>query len=524
MGRTAALSVLACGLLLGLPAGSSANAIGVTTTADEFDAASNGTCSLREAIEAANNDDPKGGCPTGSGADVVQVPAGRYELSIVSGPENSGSYLNDRRDLDVVDAVTSIRGAGREATIIDANGIDRVLQSDATVTSLTVSGLTLTGGHLFNPSIVGGGGLANYGGNLTLDHVAVTGNRDSQPGSFGGGVFFLGNSLSVNDSVISQNKIEDGQGGGIDADTANTVTISRSTISGNTTDLGASGGSGGGAHFQLQDALTITDSTISGNTARDEGGLNAAAKNRLTITNSTITGNTAENDAGGLRTDSNAGLIRSSTIAGNTAPFGANLSPGCCIAPGPTRELRFQGTVIADRHGGGDDCDAPTPTIISLGGNLEEGNTCGLSAAAGDQINIDPKLGSLAANGGPTMTLALRAGSRAINRGKGCPAADQRGTPRKKCDAGAYERVLCGGALVNLIGTAGKDKLLGGSRRDGILGLGGKDLLRGRGGNDGLCGGKGRDRLIGGRGRDRLIGGPGRDRLIGGPGRDRQRQ
>jgi hypothetical protein len=54
----------------------------------------------------------------------------------------------------------------------------------------------------------------------------------------------------------------------------------------------------------------------------------------------------------------------------------------------------------------------------------------------------DAKLGPLGNNGGPTMTLVPGSGSPALGLGKGCPATDQRGQPRKNpnaCTAGAVE-------------------------------------------------------------------------------------
>jgi hypothetical protein len=58
----------------------------------------------------------------------------------------------------------------------------------------------------------------------------------------------------------------------------------------------------------------------------------------------------------------------------------------------------------------------------------------------------DPKLGPLANNGGPTLTMALLPGSPAIDAGNTslAPATDQRGFPRPAglaADIGAYE--LC---------------------------------------------------------------------------------
>ncbi|HET6865942.1 MAG TPA: fibronectin type III domain-containing protein, partial [Solirubrobacteraceae bacterium] len=57
----------------------------------------------------------------------------------------------------------------------------------------------------------------------------------------------------------------------------------------------------------------------------------------------------------------------------------------------------------------------------------------------------DPKLGPLQGNGGPTPTMALGAGSAAIDRGAGCASTDQRGLTRPvgaACDIGAYEFAL----------------------------------------------------------------------------------
>ncbi len=173
-------------------------------------------------------------------------------------------------------------------------------------------------------------------------------------------------------------------------------------------------------------------------------------------------------------------------------------------------------------------------------------NLGGETLAGGPNITgQDPKLGPLAANGGPTPTHALLAGSPALDKGS-ATGADQRGLARpfdlqgigpaaggNGADIGAYERVLCGKVAVNRIGTAGKDKLKGTNGADGILGLGGKDTLKGLAGKDGLCGGKGKDKLRGGGGNDTLLGqggaddlagGKGKDKLKGGAGKDKQTQ
>jgi hypothetical protein len=74
--------------------------------------------------------------------------------------------------------------------------------------------------------------------------------------------------------------------------------------------------------------------------------------------------------------------------------------------------------------------------------NLSDDGTCAF--APGEGISVDPLLGPLANNGGPTDTHALRAGSPAINAAdpnscfQGSP--DQRHAPAPDaCDIGAYE-------------------------------------------------------------------------------------
>src|SRR5439155_8572297 len=82
-------------------------------------------------------------------------------------------------------------------------------------------------------------------------------------------------------------------------------------------------------------------------------------------------------------------------------------------------------------------------SVTSLGHNLDSDGSCAL-AAEGDLSSVDPKLGALADNGGPTQTQALLAGSPAIDAGtnSGCPSTDQRGQPRPK-DGNGDGNVVC---------------------------------------------------------------------------------
>jgi hypothetical protein len=102
--------------------------------------------------------------------------------------------------------------------------------------------------------------------------------------------------------------------------------------------------------------------------------------------------------------------------------------------------------------GGNTICVGGLPT--SLGGNVADDTSCGLTAT-GDQQGVNPLLGALANNGGPTMTHLPGAGSPAIDGGvaTGCPAADQRGVARPQ-DGNNDSTVACDSGAVEIAGTA----------------------------------------------------------------------
>src|SRR4051794_2581776 len=86
--------------------------IAVNTLADPGAA---GTCSLRQAVEAANTDGGQGGCAAGSGADTIVLGPGTHKLAIAP----SGADDNAAGDLNLSGTAT-ISGAGASATILDA--------------------------------------------------------------------------------------------------------------------------------------------------------------------------------------------------------------------------------------------------------------------------------------------------------------------------------------------------------------------------------------------------------------------
>lgn len=98
-----------------LPTAAAGTTITVTTTADELN--TDGDCSLREAVAAANYDIGVDACPAGNGGDVIDIPAGTYVVAATQpGPGNTGAH-----PFELIGSVT-VRGAGAGATRLEGDG------------------------------------------------------------------------------------------------------------------------------------------------------------------------------------------------------------------------------------------------------------------------------------------------------------------------------------------------------------------------------------------------------------------
>jgi hypothetical protein len=109
---------------------------------------------------------------------------------------------------------------------------------------------------------------------------------------------------------------------------------------------------------------------------------------------------------------------------------------------GPAPTLTLTDTIVSGNRWYACDHWTGANILISGGHNLVQDDTC--SPVASDRLGLNPLLGPLAGNGGPTLTHALGAGSPAIDAAGAatCPATDQRGVTRPQgaaCDFGFYE-------------------------------------------------------------------------------------
>jgi Ca2+-binding RTX toxin-like protein len=284
------------------------------------------------------------------------------------------------------------------------------------------------------------------------------------------------------------------------------------------------GGQAGGV-FTSNTNLTMTGSTISGNTVSggtsgSHGGLYLAGGSPTSpaIVNTTISGNTVAAGAGVRTTGALAAsfpvtlALIHSTVSGNTAPDGIAIAGGA--------QVTAQGSLIDQ---GATACFQP---LIADAYNIESGISCLGNAADTDVVNAAINVGALNANGGPTLTQSFGPASPALdlvpaasclNQLGGALATDQRGAERPfgaNCDAGAYERVTCGGDLPLILGGPAGETLTGNPFADAIAGSGGNDTIDGADGADKLCGGSGADQITGSGGADQIFGDAGNDAVF----------
>jgi hypothetical protein len=243
-------------------------------------------------------------------------------------------------------------------------------------------------------------------GRLTL--LGVTIQNGSMPGGAGGAIANSGQ-LTLSDSTVIGNSASGGFGGAIIS--TGVTRIQRSRVTGNSASIGAGVVNVGGT-------LTIQSSTIDGNSADfGPGGIyNVAADSPATtnLIDSTVAGNTALGGAG--VTNTSIFNAYNSTIAENSDQ-GLSNQGGSPDAPATSTLVN---TIIAENAGG--DCDVSQTAsggIVDNGHNLDSDGTCGLSIATLSLPSTNPLFATvgLADNGGPTPTLALAAGSPAIDAG-----------------------------------------------------------------------------------------------------------
>jgi CSLREA domain-containing protein len=476
-----------------------ATVLTVNSSADSTSTGNN-ILTLREAIGLVNGtlqltagEQSQVSGPLSAGNLVIQfsLPAGAQTITLTGGA------------LSVTKAV-SINGPGAGNLTVSGNNADRVfvvgnIYSQNLGLVVNMSGLTISGGSAVAGSNNYGGGLLNFG-TLSVNNCTFAGNAAGNSG--GGGIYNDGALTLSNDTFTGNTVTNAGSGGGI-------LNVSSATLTATNCVFNANAANGSGALASQGAALansgnaTVNSSTFTANNATTDGGaVYNSSGATLTFTTCAFTNNTAGSDGGAIRnggtlnltyclfngnsTVSGGGAIDTSgaltatcsTFAGNTAVSrggaieeetgGSATLTNCTVTSNRVTvgdSGRFGGglfagspvklfnTIVAGNFQGA----SPGTTADDLYGTLDSfsaynligtGGAGGLTDSVnGNQVGVsNPGLGTLADNGGPTLTVALLPGSPASDRGSNAYVTpgetDQRGVPRivnGTVDIGAFE-------------------------------------------------------------------------------------
>lgn len=332
-------------------------------------------------------------------------------------------------EVELNEAIACVNAAGAGTHTISVDDDITLTASTLPLDNPLATGLTIQGnGHTIDGAGSGTIFTIEADTSATINNVTLTGGQGARgpDGNWGGGIFNRGELILTN-SALSDN--DAAFGGGI----ANL---------------------GDGAIAEL----TISDTTLSGNTALTAGGgihnsgMNGGTAS-LNVVNSTLSGNSA-GVGGGISGEGNGGNSGANvvyvTLDGNMAVDGGG---GIHIAtPNGNASVTLNATIITNGPGGSPDCARPGGALISIGYNLASDDSCNLTQGS-DLPLTEANLLPLALNPpGTTATHALGFNSPAIDRipfgGVGCGTAilaDQRDATRPQtagaqCDIGAFER------------------------------------------------------------------------------------
>jgi predicted outer membrane repeat protein len=448
-----------------------------TITVDSLsDTSSLGTCTLRDAISTAQGS-PVTGSDCTSTADTTNFIVFKSGLTgIITLGHMLPTIMNG--------TTLTITGPNISPGItIDGNAAVGAMKVDSgatlNLTNLTVahanSGadgggvynagtLTVTNITFFEDDAGGGGAIANEGGTLTVTDSTFYANIAA--GSLGGAIYSSG-PTTVNNTTFSYNLAAGSNpagGGGIYSN--GPLTVTNSTFSGNL----APGTAGNGGGIYSNGPTIVNNTTFSHNRAgtphllQGSGGGIYNYGGPLTVTNSTFSGNSAPGDYG-----FGGGIESGGTLTLTNSTFSGNSANGLYGGGGDLDnfgDASIKGTIFAGRSRGGN-CSGDTITDdgfnVSGDGTCASGGEGSLNNVTKGELNLDPR--GLRDNGGPTRTIALLAGSVAIDEipytsctypvGSLNPCSttpsnheltcDQRGMPRagpnpnSYCDIGAYE-------------------------------------------------------------------------------------
>ncbi|MCO5176876.1 MAG: right-handed parallel beta-helix repeat-containing protein [Thermomicrobiales bacterium] len=295
---------------------------------------------------------------------------------------------------------------------IDGNGFDVTIDGNNAVGVFSVFGtVSLIGLHIVNGfGSTAGAIYADKNSTLRIANSTLSGNHVL---SHGGAIFASGGSITIVDSTISDNVAKE------------------------ITPTGGQYGYGGAIFGS--GTLVIDRSTINNNVSMN-GGAILGSFSRLSISNSTLSGNSA--DIGGaikIGLSSSVLEITNSTLAGNSARYGSTIMFDAAATLNATNSIFAGG-------GPSTTCVFPyAPTVNDLGGNLANDSSCGIGTFASlANLKLGPLADNggptqtIALGNG---SVAIGAGDSDVCNADPINGVDQRGSARltMTCDSGAFD-------------------------------------------------------------------------------------
>ena len=301
----------------------------------------------------------------------------------------------------------TITGPGLSSLTISGNNLYRVFDTNNSLTFF-ISALTIANGKATAAGIYNnwGGGIRNGtssgGADLTISNCYFTGCY----AGVGGAISSYGNVTVTNTSFVSNTGTSGASGihmiGGV-------PTIGKCTFSGNT----------GVAFYTQVSGSIIYNSTFNGNTHSSNSAIQFDIRGTASLLSSTISGN-----------------------ASGSGPYSG------AVYLGEYCSLTLKNTIISGNTGVADFNSYNSNRSIASAASNIIGTISAGSAPSAARIIGDPLLGALQNNGGTTQTMAVGAGSVAINAGNATASnaspvsgLDQRDTARSATTPtiGAFE-------------------------------------------------------------------------------------
>lgn len=231
-----------------------------------------------------------------------------------------------------------------------------------------------------NTAVAWAGGLYLDDGTTVIEKSVISGNRATDAG----GIYDqFTNGLTIKGSQVFENRATSGNGGGILISNQKTVSISGTSITGN-----SAGGDGGGLLLDAATTFVMKGGVLSGNSAGGDGGAVKIkpVSGSLTIDGTRLEGNSAGDDGGGIQLEgsSTSLQLKKAVFTGNRALDGGGLAisdQAGIVSTGSS----FIGNLSTNSTYGGGAILANNPGAVTISGNIFDSNR---TAGTGGAIDL----------------------------------------------------------------------------------------------------------------------------------------